>query len=134
VRALTVAKKALDDETIIRRRIRKNIRDALRCGLDPAALIAKEMALICPPTPSDLPPEYAEQFKQFVADNVDHKHTEYPWFDVVAYGLGLNPDKSLRPTDRERMTEEKFGMPNPDDPRTARRLLHESTDWFTPKK
>jgi hypothetical protein len=88
------------------------------------------------PLPPDVkvPPEYAEQFKKFVAENEGRRRTVYPWFDVVAYALGLNLDKSLRNADRERMTEEKFGMPNPDDPRTARRLLHESTDWFTPRK
>jgi hypothetical protein len=120
----------LKKELIIKRRIRKNKKDAERAGLDFLALVAEVNAESNPSY--KVPPEYAEQFKKFVADNKDRRQI-YPRFDVVAYGLGLNLDKSLRDADRERMTEERFGMPNPDDPRTARRLLHESTGWF-PKK
>jgi hypothetical protein len=80
-----------------------------------------------------VPAEYAEQFKKFVADTKDRRQTVYPLHDVVAFGLGLNSNKLLRDADRERMTAKKFKMPDGDE-RHARRLFHESSDWFPPKK
>jgi hypothetical protein len=115
------------------RRYRKTNRDATRAGFDPKELFHESIEP-APPPPSAVPPKYAEQFKKFVADNEGRRKTKYSWFRVVAYGLGLNPDESLSDADRERMTEEEFKMPDPDGGRTARRLFHESTAWFLPKK
>jgi hypothetical protein len=125
----------LDKRARIIRLIHKNMRDAERIGENFDALVAevKETYYPAPLSTYEVPAEYAEQFKKFVADNKDRRQTIYPWFDVVAFGLGLNPDKSLYDADRERMTEKEFEMPD-NEGRYARRLLHESTAWFPPKK
>jgi hypothetical protein len=108
----------------LKQRIRKDMKDA---GEDFDVLVAELKAENNPTLTYKVPAEYAEQFKKFVADNKDRRQTTYPWPDVVAYGLSLNPDKSLRDADRERMTQHEFMMPSQ---RYARDLLHQSTGWF----
>lgn len=121
----------VDGRTHIKRWINKTIARAERAGENFDSLYAEVKKERCPLPPGmKVPPGYAERFSRFVADNQNRRKTKYPWFDVVAYGLGLNMNTSLTDADRERMTEEKFKMPDPDDPRTARRLFHKSTKWF----
>jgi hypothetical protein len=131
----------IDKRTQIKRWIRKSMEAAERAGEDFDALCAevKEERRPLPPD-VEVPPEYAEQFEQFVADNANRRAGYYPRPKTVAHGLVQTVQHANNPisnAEASRNTakwlKETCGLHLPDledAARHVRSIFLDSTTWF----